>query len=62
MSHSQLQVLFLLTVESFSIFSCKHNQSDLDTDHLVVSMHKAVCWIVGKGVCYVRHALLTKLR
>ena len=50
MSHSQLQVLFLLTVESFSIFSCKeHNQSDFDTDYLVVSMYKVVSWIVGKG-------------
>ena len=50
MSHSQLHVLFLLTVGSFSIFSCKeHNLSDFDTDHLVVSMYKVVSWIVGKG-------------
>ena len=50
MSHSQLQVLFLLAVESFSIFSCKeHNQSDFDIDRLVMSMCRAVSRIVGKG-------------
>ena len=50
MSHSQLLVLFLLTVESFSVFGCKeYNQSDVSVDHLVMSMcvillsHKKEC-------------------
>ena len=39
LSHSQLLVLFLLTVYSFSIFGCKeYNQSDFSVDHLVMSM------------------------
>ena len=33
--HSQLLVLFLLTVQSFSIFGCEEeNQSDFSVDHL----------------------------
>ena len=40
MSHSQLPVLFLLTVQSFSIFGCKeHNQSDF-----------GVCLLLGRKV------------
>ena len=36
MSHSQLPVLFLLTVWSLSIFGCKEcNQYDFGVDHLV---------------------------
>ena len=39
MSHSQLLGLFLLIVESFSIFGCKeYNQSDFSVGHLVMSM------------------------
>ena len=39
MNHNQLQVLFLLTVLSFSIFVCKeHNQSGFDVENLVMSM------------------------
>ena len=50
MSHSQLQVMFLLTVLRFSIFGCKeHNESDLDNDHQVMSMCRVVSWIIGKG-------------
>ena len=38
MSHSQLLVLFLLTIWSFSILGCKeYNQSDFGVDHLVMS-------------------------
>ena len=45
-----LVVLFLLTVYSFSIFSCKeYNQSDLDIDHLVMSMCRVFSCVVGKG-------------
>ena len=51
LSHSQLLVLFLLTVQSFSIFSCKeYNQSDFGVDHLVMSICRDVhmkllcCW------------------
>ena len=53
MSHSQLQVLFLLAVESFSIFSCKeHNQSSFGFDHLVMSMCRVVSCVLVEGVCY----------
>ena len=47
MSHSQLPVLFLLTVQSFSIFGCKqYNQSDFGVDHLGMSMCSlfSFCW------------------
>ena len=47
MSHSQLWVLFLLTVQSFSISGCKeYNQSDFGVDHLVMSMCSLplCCW------------------
>ena len=60
MSHSQLPVLFLLTVQS-SIFDCKlDNQSDFGIDHLVMSPFRVVSWVVGKGVCYDQCILLTK--
>ena len=50
MSHSQLPVLFLLTVYSFSIFGCKeYNQSDFSIDHLVMSMCRVISCVVGKG-------------
>ena len=49
MSHSQLPVLFLLTIESFSIFGCKeYNQSDFGIDHLVMSMCRVVSCVVGR--------------
>ena len=39
MSHSQLLVLFLLTIQNIFIFGCKeYNQSYLGIDHLVMSM------------------------
>ena len=50
MSHSHLPVLFLLTVESFSIFGCKeYNQSDFGVDHLVMSMYRVFSCVVGRG-------------
>ena len=50
LSHSQLQVLFLLTVYRFSIFDYKEcNQSDFGIDHLVMSMYKVVSFVVEKG-------------
>ena len=50
MSHSQLPVLFLLTLQSFSIFDCKeHNQSDFDIDHLVMSTCRVISYVVGRG-------------
>ena len=50
LSHSQLQVLFLLTVYSFSIFNYKEcNQFDFSIDHLVMYMCKVVSWFVEKG-------------
>ena len=49
LSHSQFQVLFLLTVYSFSIFSYKeYNQIDLGIDHLVESS----LVLLKKGICY----------
>ena len=50
LSHSQLPVLFLLTVYSFSIFSCKeYNQSVFGIDHLVMSMCRIISCVVGRG-------------
>ena len=50
MSHSQLPVLFLLTVWSFSIFGGKiYNQSDFSIDHLVMSMCRVISCGVGRG-------------
>ena len=50
MSHSQLPVLFLLTVQSFSIFGCKeYNQSDFGVDHLVMSMCRVFSCVAGRG-------------
>ena len=50
MSHSQLLVLFLLTVYSFSIFGFKeYNQPDFGVDHLVMSMCRVVSCVVGRG-------------
>ena len=47
MSHSQLPVLFLLTVWSFSICGCKeYNQSDFGVDHLVMPMCRVFSCIV----------------
>ena len=38
MSHSQLPVLFFLTVESFSIFGCKeYNQSDFTLESMTLN-------------------------
>ena len=50
MSHSQLQVLFLLTMYSFSIFGCtEYNQYDFGFDHLVMSMYRGFSCVVGRG-------------
>ena len=50
LSHSQLWVLFWLTVLSFSIFGCKeYNQSDFSIDHLVMSMCRVFSCVVGRG-------------
>ena len=50
LSHSQLPVLFLLTVYSFSIFGCKdYNQSDFSIAHLVMSMCRVFSCVVGRG-------------
>ena len=43
-------ILFLLTVENFSIFDCKeYNQSDVDIDHLLMSMCRVVSYGVESG-------------
>ena len=50
MSHSQFQVLFLLTVYDFSIFSYKGcNQFHFGINHLVMSMCEVVSCVVEKG-------------
>ena len=50
LSHSQLQVLFLLTVLSFFIFVCKvYNQSDFYIDHLVTSICRTISCVAGRG-------------
>ena len=52
-----MQVLFLLTVYSFSIFGYKEcNQSDFSIGHLVMSVHK-VAWVVEKGYFAMTNAL-----
>ena len=62
LSHSQLSVLVLLTVESFSLFGCKeYNQSDFVIDHLVVSHVESSPVLLKEGVCYDRCILLAKL-
>ena len=49
LSHNQLQVLFLLTLYSFSIFAYKEcNQSDFSIDQLVMSMYKVVSCVIEK--------------
>ena len=61
-SLSLLQVLFLLTIQSFSIFSCQeHNQSDFNIDHLVMFMCRVFSCIVGNSVCYDSCVHWTKL-
>ena len=50
MIHSQLQVLFLLTVYSLSIFGYEEcNQFGFSIDHLLMSMCKVVSCVVEKG-------------
>ena len=50
LTSSQFQVLFLLTVNSISIFGCKeYNQSDFSNDHLVMSLCRVVSCVVGRG-------------
>ena len=62
MRHSQLPVLFLLTVQSFFTFGCKeYNQSDFSTDHLVMSMCRVFSCVVEEGVFYDQCVLLAKL-
>ena len=62
MSHSQLQVLFLLSVQNISIFGKEFHQSDFDIDHLVMSMciKSSFVWLV-ECVCYDQCVLLAKL-
>ena len=61
MSCSQLLVLFLLTLQSFSIFGCKeYSQSDFSVDHSVMSCMSSLVWS-QEGVCYDHCFLLAKL-
>ena len=36
-------------------------QSDFGIDHLVMYMCRVISCVIGRGVCYVQHILLTKL-
>ena len=59
---SQLLVLLLLTVQSFSFFGCKeYNKSDFGIDHLVTSMYIVYSCVVGRRCCYDWCILLAKL-
>ena len=50
LSHSQLPVLFLLSVHCFSIFGCKeYKQCDFSIDHLVMSMCRVFSCVAGRG-------------
>ena len=60
MNHSELPVLFLLTVQTFS--GCKeYNQSDFSVDHLVMSICRVFSCVVEQGVCYDQCIFLAKL-
>ena len=49
LSHSQLPVLFLLTIYSFSVFGFKeYNQSDFGIGHLVMSMCRVFSSVFGR--------------
>ena len=64
MSHSQLQVLFLLTIQNFSTFGCKeYNQFDFSIDHLVMSICRVTFHVVERryllwSVCSLDRTLL----
>ena len=61
MSHSQLLVLFLLSVQSLSIFGFKeYNQSDFCVDHLVMSSVESSLVLLEEGVCYDQCIFLAK--
>ena len=63
--HSLLLVLFLLTVYSFSVFSCKeYNQSDFWLYTLTIwwcSCVESSLVLLEEGVCYNQCVLLAKL-
>ena len=55
-------VLFLLTVQSVSIFDCKeYNQSDFALDHLVMSIAESSLVLLEEGVCYDQCIILAKV-
>ena len=63
MSQSQLPVLFLLTVQSFSIFGLKeYNQSDFGVDYLAMFMCRVFSFVfLEEGVCSDLCVLFAKL-
>ena len=62
MSHSQLLVLFLLTVQSFSIFGCnQYNQYDFSIDRQVMSLCRIFSHVIDERVCYYQVIFLAKL-
>ena len=61
LSHSQVPVLFLLTVECFSIFGCKeYNQSDFGVGHQWWPFVESSPVLLEEGVCYDKCVLLAK--
>ena len=58
MSHSQLPVLFLLTVQSFSIFCCKeYNQFDVGIGDLVMPMCRVFSCVLNRVFAMTVHSL-----
>ena len=61
MSHSLLPVLFLMTIQSFSIFGCKeYNQSHFSVGHLVIPCLESSLVLLEEDVCYAQCVLLEK--
>ena len=62
MSHTQLLVLLLLTVQSFAIFDCKeYNQSHFGIDHLVCPCVEISLVLLEEIAYYDQCVLLAKL-
>jgi len=62
LSRSQLPVLFLLTLMSFSNFGCDEcKQSDFSIDHLVMCICRVSFVLLEESVCYDHCVPLAKL-
>ena len=62
LSHNQLLILFLITVQRFSIFGCKeYNKSDFGIDNLMIPCIELSLLLLEESVCYDQCALVAKL-